>query len=124
MADRIHDVAIEVLGDQRLELRGLAGGVVQTGCGAQPQPRVALACGCSDPILHGGEVGVVEALDHDADAALLVVAATLRTAAAACGDDVPAQVDAPVQVVTRENVAQAQARYPAPVEHFDDPFAP
>ena len=43
--------------------------------------------------------------------------------AALRGDDVPATVDAPVQVVTRANVARAQAKYPEPVEQFDDPFA-
>jgi ABC-type sugar transport system substrate-binding protein len=43
--------------------------------------------------------------------------------AALRGDDVPANVDAPVQIVTRANVEQAQAKYPEPVERFDDPFA-
>jgi hypothetical protein len=33
-------------------------------------------------------------------------------------------VDAPVQVVTGDNVARARAKFPEPVEHFDDPFAP
>jgi ABC-type sugar transport system substrate-binding protein len=32
-------------------------------------------------------------------------------------------VDAPVQVVTSDNVARARANFPEPVEHFDDPFA-
>jgi ABC-type sugar transport system substrate-binding protein len=44
--------------------------------------------------------------------------------AAMRGEDVPAKVDAPVQVVTRENVARAQAHFPQPVTRFDDPFAP
>jgi ribose transport system substrate-binding protein len=37
-------------------------------------------------------------------------------------EPVPAKVDAPVQVVTRDNVARAQASFPKPVESFDDPF--
>jgi ABC-type sugar transport system substrate-binding protein len=44
--------------------------------------------------------------------------------AALRGADVPAVVDAPVQVVTGANVARARANFPRPVEHFDDPFAP
>jgi ABC-type sugar transport system substrate-binding protein len=43
--------------------------------------------------------------------------------AAVRGESVPANVDAPVQVVTRKNVARAQARFPQPVEPFDSPFA-
>jgi ribose transport system substrate-binding protein len=43
--------------------------------------------------------------------------------AALSGRAVPARVDAPVQVITRENVAQAQARFPNPVERFPDPFS-
>jgi ABC-type sugar transport system substrate-binding protein len=43
--------------------------------------------------------------------------------AALRGDSVPASVDAPVQVVTGENVARARANFPQPVERFDDPFA-
>jgi ABC-type sugar transport system substrate-binding protein len=39
------------------------------------------------------------------------------------GDPVPATVRAPVQVVTSENVAQAQDNFPKPVEPFNDPFA-
>jgi ABC-type sugar transport system substrate-binding protein len=42
--------------------------------------------------------------------------------AALRGDPVPANVDAPVQVVTSENVAQARSNFPRPVEPFDDPF--
>jgi ABC-type sugar transport system substrate-binding protein len=38
------------------------------------------------------------------------------------GDPVPATVDAPVQVVTSDNVARARANFPEPVEHFDDPL--
>ena len=44
--------------------------------------------------------------------------------AAIAGRSVPATVNAPVQVITRENVERAQARFPRPVERFDDPFAP
>jgi ABC-type sugar transport system substrate-binding protein len=43
--------------------------------------------------------------------------------AALRGDSVPDSVDAPVQVVTSENVARARANFPRPVERFDDPFA-
>lgn len=43
--------------------------------------------------------------------------------AAVRGESVPANVDAPVQVVTRKNVEQAQAKFPQPVEPFDSPFA-
>jgi ABC-type sugar transport system substrate-binding protein len=39
------------------------------------------------------------------------------------GKSVPANVDAPVQVVTKKNVARAQANFPRPVEKFDDPLA-
>jgi ABC-type sugar transport system substrate-binding protein len=39
------------------------------------------------------------------------------------GESVPANVDAPVQVVTRKNVARAQASFPRPVEAFNDPFS-
>jgi ribose transport system substrate-binding protein len=42
--------------------------------------------------------------------------------AALRGDRIPATVDAPAQVVTSENVAQAQANYPRPTEPFNDPF--
>jgi ABC-type sugar transport system substrate-binding protein len=44
--------------------------------------------------------------------------------AAVGGHAVPATVDAPVQVVTGDNVARARAKFPEPVEQFDDPFAP
>jgi ABC-type sugar transport system substrate-binding protein len=43
--------------------------------------------------------------------------------AATAGKPLPAQVDAPVQVVTKRNVARAQARFPQPVESFRSPFA-
>jgi ABC-type sugar transport system substrate-binding protein len=43
--------------------------------------------------------------------------------AALRGDPVPATVDAPVQVVTSDNVTRARAKFPEPVERFDDPFA-
>jgi ABC-type sugar transport system substrate-binding protein len=43
--------------------------------------------------------------------------------AAAAGKSLPAKVDAPIQVVTRQNVAQAKARFPQPVEPFQGPFA-
>jgi ABC-type sugar transport system substrate-binding protein len=43
--------------------------------------------------------------------------------AAVRGNRVPAKVDAPVQIVTRENVGRALANYPEPAAPFDDPFA-
>jgi ABC-type sugar transport system substrate-binding protein len=43
--------------------------------------------------------------------------------AAASGKRLPAQVDAPIQVVTRRNVARAEAKFPRPVEPFKSPFA-
>jgi ABC-type sugar transport system substrate-binding protein len=43
--------------------------------------------------------------------------------AAIRGESLPGRVDAPVQVVTRENIARAQANFPEPVERFADPFA-
>ena len=42
---------------------------------------------------------------------------------AASGKPLPAQVDAPIQVVTRRNVARAEAKFPQPVEPFKSPFA-
>jgi ABC-type sugar transport system substrate-binding protein len=43
--------------------------------------------------------------------------------ASARGKSVPATVDAPVQIVTRENAAHAQANFPQPATPFDDPLA-
>jgi ribose transport system substrate-binding protein len=43
--------------------------------------------------------------------------------AAVRGQRVPARVDAPVQAVTSDNVRRAQAKFPEPVERFEDPFA-
>ena len=42
--------------------------------------------------------------------------------AAASGEPLPARVDAPIQVVTRRNVARAEANYPRPVQPFKSPF--
>jgi ABC-type sugar transport system substrate-binding protein len=42
--------------------------------------------------------------------------------AAANGKKLPADVKAPVQVVTKDNVAKAQKNFPEPVESYDDPF--
>jgi ABC-type sugar transport system substrate-binding protein len=39
------------------------------------------------------------------------------------GGSVPADVEAPVQVVDRSNVERAVENFPRPVEPFDDPFA-
>src|SRR5215210_5957271 len=43
--------------------------------------------------------------------------------AAVRGKTVPPVVDAPAQVITKTNVARARARFPQPVEPFDDPLA-
>jgi ABC-type sugar transport system substrate-binding protein len=43
--------------------------------------------------------------------------------AASQGKQLPANVKAPVQVVTKDNVAKAQKNFPEPVEAYDDPFA-
>ena len=43
--------------------------------------------------------------------------------AAVRGKSLPAVVNAPVQVVTKDNVKRAQANFPQPVEHFDNPLA-
>jgi ABC-type sugar transport system substrate-binding protein len=43
--------------------------------------------------------------------------------AAVRGESVPANVDAPVQVVTKKNISQAQANFPQPVKPFKSPFA-
>jgi ABC-type sugar transport system substrate-binding protein len=43
--------------------------------------------------------------------------------AAAGGEKLPANVKAPVQVVTKDNVAQAQKNFPEPVEAYESPFA-
>jgi len=43
--------------------------------------------------------------------------------AAMRGSSVPANVNAPVQIVTRENVARAQANFPRPVERFENPLS-
>jgi ribose transport system substrate-binding protein len=43
--------------------------------------------------------------------------------AAVRGKSVPAKLDAPIQVVTKSNVARAQANFPKPVEPFQSPLA-
>jgi ABC-type sugar transport system substrate-binding protein len=43
--------------------------------------------------------------------------------AAASGKSLPGRVDAPIQVVTKRNVARAEAKFPQPVEPFQNPFA-
>jgi ABC-type sugar transport system substrate-binding protein len=43
--------------------------------------------------------------------------------AAASGEPLPAKVDAPIQVVTRRNVARAEENFPRPVQPFKSPFA-
>jgi ABC-type sugar transport system substrate-binding protein len=43
--------------------------------------------------------------------------------AAVSGKSLPGHVDAPIQVVTRRNVARAEEKFPQPVQPFDGPFA-
>jgi ABC-type sugar transport system substrate-binding protein len=43
--------------------------------------------------------------------------------AAIAGKALPARVDAPVQLVTEENVARAEASFPRPAARFEDPLA-
>jgi ABC-type sugar transport system substrate-binding protein len=43
--------------------------------------------------------------------------------AAASGKSLPGHVDAPIQVVTRRNVARAEEKFPQPVQPFEGPFA-
>jgi ABC-type sugar transport system substrate-binding protein len=101
-----------------------------------------MALGAADAIRAAGREGEVKVLGFDGipDALAAVRRGALSATVAqypytmgqlsieAClaalrGDAVPARVDAPVQVVTSDNVAQAQANFPKPVEHFGDPFA-
>jgi ABC-type sugar transport system substrate-binding protein len=42
--------------------------------------------------------------------------------AAARSKPVPSRIDAPIQVITRGNVARAQASFPKPIEHFANPL--
>jgi ABC-type sugar transport system substrate-binding protein len=43
--------------------------------------------------------------------------------AAAADKQLPAKVDAPIQVITKKNVARAEAKFPQPVEPFKSPLA-
>jgi ABC-type sugar transport system substrate-binding protein len=43
--------------------------------------------------------------------------------AASNGKTLPSNVKAPVQVVTKDNVAKAERNFPKPVENYNDPFA-
>jgi ABC-type sugar transport system substrate-binding protein len=43
--------------------------------------------------------------------------------AAARGRKIPARIDAPLQLVTKGNLAQVEASFPNPSEHFADPLA-
>ena len=42
--------------------------------------------------------------------------------AATAGEEVPAEVEAPVALVTQENAAQAQESFPQPFEPYENPF--
>jgi hypothetical protein len=43
--------------------------------------------------------------------------------AAARGARLPARVDAPTALVTKDNIARAIAAFPKPVERYSDPFS-
>lgn len=101
-----------------------------------------MALGVADAVHAAGRQGQVAVIGFDGIPQALVavhrgrMSATVaqypytmgRLAVEAClaalrGERMPATVDAPVQVVTRENVARARANFPEPAEQFDDPFA-
>jgi ABC-type sugar transport system substrate-binding protein len=100
-----------------------------------------MALGVAEAVRRAGRTGEVAVIGMDGiRAALAAVASGALSAtvaqypytigqlgveaclAALRGATAPARVDAPVQVVTRENVARAQAAFPQPVEPFDDPL--
>jgi ABC-type sugar transport system substrate-binding protein len=91
------------------------------------------AAGEGDAVAVIGVDGTVEALDAVKSGALSATVAqypyTLgQLGVEAClatirGKPVPANIVAPIQVVTAENVARAQAEFPRPVEPFDDVVA-
>jgi ABC-type sugar transport system substrate-binding protein len=101
-----------------------------------------MALGAADAVRVADRRGEVEVVGFDGipDALAAIVRGSLSATVAqypytmgelsieAClaalrGDSVPTEVNAPVQVVTSENVSRARANFPKPVEHFDDPFA-
>jgi ABC-type sugar transport system substrate-binding protein len=113
-------------------------------------PRVAgffaandvMALGIADILQSAGKNGAVEVIGVDAiPAALDAVRAGALTGtvaqypyvmgrmsieaclAAARGKTLPARVNAPITLVTKENVAKASAAFPLPPERYDDPFA-
>jgi hypothetical protein len=68
-----------------------------------------------DLLLHEGRqvICVARQLGHDARLTLTTYGHVI---------DVPARIDAPVQVVTAANVERARSRFPLPVEPFNDPL--
>jgi ABC-type sugar transport system substrate-binding protein len=101
-----------------------------------------MALGVADAVAAAGEDrslavigvdGIPEALDAVKSGALSATVAQYpytvgQLGVEAClaairGKVVPANIVAPVQVVTPENVARAQAKFPRPVEPFDDVVA-
>jgi ABC-type sugar transport system substrate-binding protein len=102
-----------------------------------------MALGVADAVRALGRRGKVAVIGLDGIAAALdavrrgAVAATVaqypyaigQLGVEAClaalrGKRLPARVDAPIQLVTRENVTRARARFPEPVAPFRDPLAP
>jgi hypothetical protein len=80
LADRVDDVAAEVLADQRLELGSLAGRVGEARRGLDLDLGAVVGGRRLDAVVHRRKERVVEALDHHADG--LVAAASGRGAAA------------------------------------------
>ncbi len=60
---------------------------------------------------------------EEARALGIEIATYIGTDNKATGATLPAHVDAPIQVITKGNVARAEARFPQPAEPFEDPFA-
>jgi ABC-type sugar transport system substrate-binding protein len=100
-----------------------------------------MALGAADAVRAAGRQGDVKVVGFDgiSEALVAIARGSLSATVAqypytmgqlsieAClaslrGDPVPANVNAPVQVVTSENVARARSNFPKPVEPFDDPF--
>jgi hypothetical protein len=69
----------------------------------------------------GASIGVIGGISGDATSAARIDGLEACLAAAA-GMSLLGRVDAPIQIITKRNVARAQARYPEPVEPFMTPF--
>jgi ABC-type sugar transport system substrate-binding protein len=91
------------------------------------------AAGRSGEVAVIGVDGIREALQAVGDGKLSATVAQYpytmgQVAIEACvavrlGKKIPARIDAPLQLVTKRNVAKIEARLPNPLEPFDDPVA-